>query len=236
MDPRFRPVFEAATRPYRAAGRYAWGFAKGKLRHDPVFHNLLRRGLLPDDGSLIDVGCGHGVLLSLLRAAHDLYAAGRWPADWPAPPTRLDLRGVDVHARRVEIARRVLDGGARFDVSDLRDFHFPPCAAIVMLDVLLYLREAQQESVLEKATAALRPGGLLLLREPDADAGIPLPLTKLSARFEAALRGKLAQPLHCRSAARWVADLSRRGFAVDATSMSQGTPFCNVLFVARKVD
>ena len=36
-------------------------------------------------------------------------------------------------------------------------------------------------------------------------------------------------------AARWIADLSRRGFAVDATPMSQGTPFCNVLFVARKV-
>ena len=236
MDARFRPVFEAATRPYRAAGRYALGFAKGKLRHDPVFHTLLRRGLLPDDGSLIDLGCGQGVLLSLLKAARDQYAAGRWPADWPAPPTRLDLRGVDVHAGRVEVARRVLDGGARFDVSDLREFDFPPCAAIVMLDVLLYLREAQQESVLEKATAALRPGGLLLLREPDADAGIALQLTKLSARFEAALRGRLAQPLHCRSAARWVADLSRRGFAVDAMPMSQGTPFCNVLFVARKVD
>jgi len=68
-----------------------------------------------------------------------------------------------------------------------------------------------------------------------ATPGILASVTKLSARFEAALRGKLAQPLHCRSAARWIADLSRRGFAVDATPMSQGTPFCNVLFVARKV-
>ena len=235
MDARFRPVFEAATRPYRAAGRYAWFAAKGKLRHDPVFHALLRRGLLPDGGSLIDLGCGQGLLLSLLRAARDQFAAGRWPADWPAPPTRLSLRGVDAHAGRVQLARRVLNGGAQFEVRDLREFDFPPCAAIVMLDVLLYLREAQQESVLEKATAALRSGGLLLLREPDADAGVALHLTKLSARFEAALRGKLAQPLHCRSAARWIADLSRRGFAVDATPMSQGTPFCNVLFVARKV-
>src|SRR5215510_467432 len=99
MDALFRPVFEAATQPYRAAGRYAWGFAKGKLRHDPVFHTLLRRGVLPDEGSLIDLGCGQGVLLSLLKAAREQYAAGRWPAHWPAPPTRLSLRGVDVHAR-----------------------------------------------------------------------------------------------------------------------------------------
>jgi SAM-dependent methyltransferase len=235
MDAQFRPVFEAATRPYRAAGRYTWNLAKGKLRLDPVFHALLRRGLLPDGGSLVDLGCGQGVLLSLLKAARDQYAAGRWPADWPAPPMHLDLRGVDEHAGRVQVARRVLNGGAQVEVSDLRKFDFPPSSVIVMLDVLLYLHEAHQERVMEKAAAALRPGGLLLLREPDADAGFALQLTKLSARFEAALRGKLAQPLHCRSAARWVADLSRRGFAVDAAPMSQGTPFCNVLFVARKV-
>src|ERR1043166_1030445 len=122
MDARFRPVFEAATRPYRAAGRYAWFAAKGKLRHDPVFHALLRRGLLPDGGGRTALGCGRGLLLSLLGAARDQYAAGRWPADWPAPPTRLSLRGVDVHAGRVRIARRALGGGAQVELSDLREF------------------------------------------------------------------------------------------------------------------
>jgi hypothetical protein len=33
MDPQFRPLLEAASRPYTAAGRYAWHFAQGKLRH-----------------------------------------------------------------------------------------------------------------------------------------------------------------------------------------------------------
>jgi len=27
MDPQFRPLLEAASRPYAAAGRYAWHFA-----------------------------------------------------------------------------------------------------------------------------------------------------------------------------------------------------------------
>ena len=235
MDARFRPVFEAATRSYRAAGKYAWCFAWGKLRHDPVFHALLCRGLLPDSGNLIDLGCGQGVLLSLLKAARDLHADGRWPVDWPPPPTRLALRGVDAHPGRVRIARRALDGGAQVELCDLREVELQACSVIVMLDVLLYLEEAQQERVLENAATALRPGGLLLLREPDADAGFAFSMTKLSAWLEALTRGKLGPKLHCRSAARWVADLSQRGFAVHAAPMSQGTPFCNVLFLARKV-
>src|SRR6267378_2185993 len=32
MDPQFRPLLEAASRPYAGAGRYAWHFARGKLR------------------------------------------------------------------------------------------------------------------------------------------------------------------------------------------------------------
>jgi SAM-dependent methyltransferase len=235
MDAQFRPVFQAATRSYRAAGNYAWCFAWGKLRHDPVFHALLRRGLLPDSGSLIDLGCGQGVLLSLLKAARDLHADGRWPVDWPPPPTRLALRGVDAHPGRVQIARRALDGSAQVELSDLCEVDFQACSVIVMLDVLLYLEEAQQERVLEKATTALRPGGLLLLREPDADASFAFRMTKLSAWLEALTRGKLGTKLHCRSAARWAELLERRGLVVDSAPMSDGTPFCNVLFVARKV-
>jgi hypothetical protein len=33
LDPQFRLLLEAASRPYAAAGRYAWHFARGKLRH-----------------------------------------------------------------------------------------------------------------------------------------------------------------------------------------------------------
>jgi hypothetical protein len=79
LDPQFRLLLEAASRPYAAAGRYAWHFARGKLRHDPVFMYLLRHGLLPDRGSLLDLGCGQGVPLSLLKAAKAQYQAGLAP-------------------------------------------------------------------------------------------------------------------------------------------------------------
>jgi hypothetical protein len=238
MEPQLRQLLEAAARPYREAGRYAWNFARGKLRRDPVFLALLRDGLLPESGDLVDLGCGQGLLLSLLRAAKEQSAAGRWPPGWPAPPARLALRGIEWHPARVQAARGALGSAARVDLrdlSELRDADLRPCSVIVLLDVLLYLDEAAQERVIGLAAAALGPGGLLLMREADAAAGLAFQLTKWSARLDAAMRGRFAQPLRCRSAARWVAELARRGLTVETRPMSQGTLFANILFVARKV-
>jgi len=234
MDPQVRLLLDAATRPYLGAGQYAWHLARGKLRHDPVYFSLLRRGLLPDRGSLLDLGCGQGVLLSLIKAAKEQYRAGLWPRDWPAPPLNLGLRGIELSAGQVQAARHALGGSVQVDRRDLRDFDFPPCSAIVMLDVLLYLGEAEQGRVIEKAAEALEPGGLLLLREADADAGFAFEVTKWSERIAGAVRGEFGQRLHYRSAVQWIAELVGRGFSVSAEPMSEGTPFANVLFVARK--
>jgi len=235
MSPQVRALLEAATRPYIGVGRYAWHFARGKLRHDPVFFSLLRRGLLPDRGSLLDLGCGQGVLLSLLKAAKEQYQAGVWPRDWPAPPLNLGLSGIELSAKRAQAARRALGDGAQVDLRDLRDLDIRPCSMIVMLDVLLYLGEEEQQRLLDRAARALEPGGLLLLREADAGAGFAFQVTKWSERITGALRGQFGQQLHYRSAIHWIAELAGRGFAVSAQPMSEGTPFANVLFVARKV-
>jgi SAM-dependent methyltransferase len=234
MDPQLRPLFEAATRPYIEAGHYAWHFARGKLRHDPVFFSLLRRGLLPDRESLLDLGCGQGILLSLLKAAKEQYRAGLWPRDWPAPPLNLGLRGIELSADRARVARRALGGGVQVESGDLRDLELPPCSAIVMLDVLFYLGREDQQRLLEKAAGALEPGGLLLVREADAGAGFAFHLTRWGERIAGALRGEFAQRLHYRSAVQWIAELAERGFSVRAEPMSEGTPFVNFLFVARK--
>ena len=234
MNPQLTPLFEAATRPYVGAGTFAWRFARGKLRHDPVFFFLLRRGLLPDRESLLDLGCGRGILLSLLKAAKEQYRAGVWPRDWPVPPLNLGLRGIDLSESRVRAARHALGGSARVDLCDLRNVDLPPCSVIVMIDVLFYLRNEEQRRLIEKAAGALEPGGLLLLREADADAGFVFQATKWSERIACALRGERGRQLHYRGAVRWIAELARLGFSVRVEPMSEGTPFANFLFVARK--
>jgi len=234
MDPQFRPLFDAATRPYIEAGKYAWHSARGKLRHDPVFFSLLRRGLLPERGNLLDLGCGQGVLLSLLKAAKAQYLAGLWPQGWPAPPLNLDLRGIELREERVKAAHCALGGGAQVDQRDLRDFDFRPCSVIVMLDVLHYLGAGEQQRVLEKAARSLEPAGVLLVREADAGAGFPFQVTKWSERIAEAGRGRLRDSLHFRSSREWVAALENLGLGVQVEPVSGGTPFANVLFIARK--
>ena len=236
MEPEVRRLFEAATRPYRAAGRYAWHFARGKLRHDPVHFSVLKRGVLPDRGTLLDLGCGQGLLLSLLKAAKEQYRAGAWPPDWPAPPQHLALHGIEMSERRVRAARAALGGDVQVDAGDLRELDLQRCSAIAMVDVLLYLEEAQQLRLLDKVTAALEPGGVLLLRETDAHGGFAFHVTKWSERAACVLRGEFRQALHLhyRGLVQWLAELGERGFSVEAEPMSAGTPFATVLFVARK--
>lgn len=235
MNPLVGQLLDAASRPYAAAGRYAWHFARGKLRFDPVFLGLLRRGLLPDRGRLLDLGCGQGLLLSLLLAARDEHAAGRWPPGWPAPPRRLELSGIDSHPGRVRAARAALGARACVEQRDLRAQSFSQsCSAVVILDVLLYLRHDEQERLLDAAAQALEPNGMLLMREADARDGLAFRLTQFSAWLDSAARGRFREPMGWRSASRWVEALAKRGFAVETMPMSEGTPYANVLFVGRK--
>ena len=104
----------------------------------------------------------------------------------------------------------------------------------MLLDVLLYMREDEQERVLRKAVAALEPGGLLLTREADAEAGFTFAMTRWGERLMEMGRGEWRDRLRYRSAERWKALLSGLGLSVEPVAMSAGTPFSNVLFVCRK--
>jgi len=123
MNPQLRPLFEAATRPYVGAGTFAWRFAEASCATDPVFFFLLRRGLLPDrERACSDLGCGRGILLSLLKAAKEQYQAGVWPLDWPVPPVEPRLRGIELSESRAcewrvaRLARQVVQATCAISV------------------------------------------------------------------------------------------------------------------------
>lgn len=218
-DAHYARLVEAASAPYRAAGRFAWHFARGKLGGDPVFPHLLQARLIPEHARLLDLGCGQGLLAALLAAA--------------GAPRLAAYRGIELMARDVARAHRALGAQCGVQQGDIRSAEFGAADAVVILDVLHYMSLAEQDAVLGRVRAALAPGGILLLRVGDAAAGLPFRLSNWVDWSVAFVRGHGATRFHCRSVAQWRSALEALGFAVQAEPMSRGTPFANVLLSAR---
>lgn len=227
-------LIDTAARPYRDAGRFAWHFARGKLGGDPAFTGLLERGLIPDNARILDLGCGQGLLASWLLAAHQHHAAGHWPEEWPAAPRPAAIRGIELMPRDVARARAALGEAAEFVQGDICATEFGACDAVVILDVLHYIDYPAQEAVLRRIQEALSPGGVLLLRIGDAAAGLPFKISNWVDHVVTFTRGHRLPRLYCRPLGAWLAALDAAGFSADSVPMHAGTPFANILLVARK--
>jgi len=152
-------LIDDASRPYLAAGRYAYYFARSKLRHDPVFFSLLRMGCIPDRARVLDLGCGHAVLASLMLAAQAQFESGLWPSEWTAPPSQLQLHGIESERRTALRAQTTLGDRVAIRTADLRDAPLPEADVVIMIDVLHYL-----EAAVHAGMAADRFGSLLTAR------------------------------------------------------------------------
>jgi uncharacterized protein (DUF2062 family) len=234
LHPDIALLREEAARRYLDAGMLDWELVRGKLRYDPLYFNLLRDGLIPGEGLLLDLGCGRGIVFSLLLAAREIEARGLYPAGWAPPPRGLTFHGIEGRPKTAEAARKALDGEAGIETADLRTADLPAARAILLLDVLHYLPTADQEALLAKAAAALIPGGVLLIRDADAAAGGRFTATRVQERLSALARGHWRQRFHYRSAGEWKGLLARLGLTVDVQPMGMGTPYANVLLAARR--
>lgn len=230
----WRELLVRASAPYRGAGRFAWHFARGKLGMDPVFRHLLGAGLIAPGARVLDIGCGQGLLASLLRASGDMAQASAWPGCWPPAPAGTRVTGIELMPRDVQRARAALGDApdARFVCGDMRSAEFPASDAVVILDVLHYVPHAEQDAVLRRVHDALVPGGRLLLRVGDAGARRGFAISQWVDRLVTRVRGHAVPPTYGRPLAGWIAQLQALGLRVDPRPMSAGTPFANVLLVA----
>lgn len=226
-------LLHAARAPYRAVGKFSYYFAGGKLAADPAYRAILERGLLQDRRRLLDLGCGLGLLASMLRAAERCSQDASWPQGWPAPPRGLSIRGIELRPATVARARRALGAVAEIVQGDIRVAEFGDADAIVMLDVLHYIDQRAQRALLERARATLPPGGLLLLRVGDADGGLRFRIGQWWDGAEMLARGRGLNRQYCRGLAAWRALLVACGFDCHVLSISDATPFANTLLCAR---
>jgi SAM-dependent methyltransferase len=226
-------LLDAARAPYRSAGRFAYEFARGKLAGDPAYRAILERGLLQGRPRVLDLGCGLGLLAAVLRAAERCAEDGGWPAGWPAAPRGLSIRGIELMPHTVQRARRALGGAAEIVQGDIRSADFGAADAVVILDVLHYIEAAAHRGLLARVHATLPPAGLLLLRVADAAGGLRFRCGQCWDQAVMLARGRGWIRQHCRSLGEWRTLLLECGFDSQVMSMSEGTPFANVLLCAR---
>jgi uncharacterized protein (DUF2062 family)/SAM-dependent methyltransferase len=231
---------EVGTLLDAAAGRFvddgvaAWEFAHGKLRNDPVYLDILRKGVLPASGTLVDIGCGQGLMLALLVAARDAYRRGEWPRGWPPPPLEAALVGVELRKDVAALAAHALEGEATIIDRDLIETPIPPCQAVLIFDVLHLMPAVDQERALGAVAAALTRGGVLVLREADAAGGWRFTAVRVGNRLTALVQRKWRRVFHFRTAAEWRALVRSYGFDVEEPVATGSAPFANVTLYARK--
>jgi uncharacterized protein (DUF2062 family) len=222
-DEAFARLVRKASDRYIDTSITAWEFARGKLRGDPLYRAVLDGGL-PSGGTLVDVGCGQGLMLALLVEAAD---AGRRPG-FEA------LVGIELRPRIAAIARGALGDRAAIVEGDART-HLPPASRVILFfDVLHMMPAADQESLLASAARSLEADGVILVREADAASGWGFTAVRVGNRLKALAAGNWSQTFHFRTADEWVACFERLGFGVEGHGTSAGTPFANELFVLKR--
>ncbi|MDO4795260.1 MAG: methyltransferase [Brachymonas sp.] len=231
------PLLAAATQPYRAAGRFAWHFARGKLSMDPMFAGILANGWIPADARVLDLGCGQGLLASLLLAVDEVAAAGAWPVQWQPPPVGCRVHGLELMPRDVERARAALAAypdRARVEQADIARTEFAESDIVTILDVLHYIPYAAQEQVLSRVYACLVDGGTLLLRVGDKAGGLPFRFSNWVDALVFKVRGHASVAMYCRTVVQWRALLEGIGFVCEVYPMHAGTPFASMMLRAKK--
>lgn len=105
---------------------------------------------LPTKGEILDYGCGHGLLTTMLARSRDV-----------------EVLGVDIDPKKIEVARAAAPPRARFDLVEPLGVPDGSWDAIAVVDVLYLLPEVEQKRVIAALAARLRPGAALVVKEMD---------------------------------------------------------------------
>lgn len=225
MDTSARPdpfaVVAARLNPAQRPGaRWMSGYARAKLRTDPLYRAAL--AAIPPDARVLDLGCGMGLLGLLLDARRT--GNTTHGIEWDEAKARFGQQLAGESAPTAAVVQ-----------GDLLKEPWPPAEVVAALDVLHYLTPPIQREVILRIGTHLPPGGWLLLRVMDARARGLARVTRACERLAIRLGWNRAERAHWRSREAVEADLRDAGLAARDLPLGGGTPASgNLLLLAQK--
>jgi 2-polyprenyl-6-hydroxyphenyl methylase/3-demethylubiquinone-9 3-methyltransferase len=110
---------------------------------------------LPDEGAILDLGCGYGVYANYLA----LKSESR------------QVLGIDSHSSRIQEAKKTTKNreNIHFEMQDIKRAELVSCNGILMTDFLHHLPFKAQDEILKQAYSILSLQGVCVIGEVDSD-------------------------------------------------------------------
>jgi len=157
-----------------------------------AFHDIL-----PRVGRILDMGCGYGFMSYMLQFA----ASGR------------EITGYDHDEEKIAVANHCFshNHNIHFIQKDIGQMQLGTADGIILCDVLHYLDPEKQEALVRQCMEALRPGGVLIIRDGDCDLVRRHRITRMTEFFSTRVFSfnKTGGPLHFFSGTS-IIDLAKR--------------------------
>jgi len=213
-------ILDRTARRYRQCDRFSRHYVASKLRRDPVHADVLGLAAREPFGDVVDVGCGRGQLgVALLEAglARSVLGLERRPSSLAA--ARLAAGHLPFRGEALDLARD--QAAAAVDT-------------VLLIDVLYQLDDGVQAAVLDAVAGAAR--ARIVIRTLDPARGARSRFTQALERMGRRVWPNAGSTVNAPTIAALTGKLEARGFAVEAMPCWRGTPFANVLLIARRVN
>ncbi len=173
---------------------------------------------LPEEGLILDVGCGQGHFLRYCSfIGHK------------------NLIGVEPSLRGLRRGREILPKEVALIQARAQELPISICTTIVALDVLYLLSPSKQERFLDQAALTLPPGGVLLIKTMDPKREV----RQFFNRFQETLavrifRLTMGKDFFFRQTSQWVDLCEKRGFKAEVVPLWKGYLHPHVLIKATR--
>jgi 2-polyprenyl-3-methyl-5-hydroxy-6-metoxy-1,4-benzoquinol methylase len=173
----------------------------------------LIESLVPEEGTIVDIGCGCGILANLMHLKHK----------------ERKIIGIDSSAKRIAIAKES-NSEINFLLSQADNLEIKRFDAAVMSDFLHHIEYKTQIKLLKKIYQRINKNGILLIQEI-----CYRPFWKYIAVWFADHILNPGKRAYYRKAEEMASLLSKTGFHVEIIKADKDLPLSDIIYLCRKL-